>query len=101
MNMPMAEALKPFIEGAHVPGIAPGLRSRLTLFGKRWSFARDVATLGAGTAVAQIFTIASGPVITRLYTPNDLGVLGLFTSFLSVATVATSLKYELGIVSAA
>jgi lipopolysaccharide exporter len=99
--MPMAETLKPVLQSAGLPGIASGMRSRLILLGKRWSFARDVATLGAGTGAAQIFTIASAPVITRLYTPNDLGVLGLFTSFLSVATVATSLKYELGIVSAA
>lgn len=40
------------------------------------------------------------PALTRLYSPADLGVLGLFTSLLMVAAVAISLSYELGIVSA-
>jgi lipopolysaccharide exporter len=40
------------------------------------------------------------PVLTRLYSPADLGMLGLFTSFLMVAAVAISMSYELGIVSA-
>jgi O-antigen/teichoic acid export membrane protein len=61
---------------------------------------RYVATLGAGTAIAQCFSIAVAPVITRLYTPADLGAYGLFTTFIGVAAVACSFKYELGIVSA-
>jgi lipopolysaccharide exporter len=63
-------------------------------------FARNVALLSTGTALAQGFSILLAPVITRIYQPADLGVLGLFASFLSVAAVATCLKYELGIVSA-
>lgn len=63
-------------------------------------FARNVATLSLGTALAQCVGVASAPVLTRLYSPSDLGVLGLFLSFVSVATVTTSLSYELGIISA-
>jgi O-antigen/teichoic acid export membrane protein len=74
---------------------------RLLHLADRWRFVRNVATLSAGTALAQSVNIILTPAITRLYSPTDLGVLGLFTSFLGVATVATSLKYELGIVSAA
>jgi lipopolysaccharide exporter len=59
-----------------------------------------VATLSLGTATAQSVGIALAPVLTRLYSPADLGALGLFTSFVVVAAVATSMSYELGIVSA-
>jgi O-antigen/teichoic acid export membrane protein len=67
----------------------------------KWRFARNVATLSLGTALAQSVGLALAPVLTRLYSPADLGVLGVFTSFVSVAAVATSLSYEMGIVSAA
>lgn len=67
---------------------------------RRRRFAHNVALLSMGTAAAQGFSILLAPVITRIYQPADLGVLGLFASFLSVAAVATCLKYELGIVSA-
>ena len=67
----------------------------------RWKFARNVATLSLGTALAQSLGIALAPLLTRLYSPADLGALGLFMSFVSVAAVAISLSYELGIVSAA
>ncbi len=77
-----------------------GLFQRLLHWSNRWRFLRSVATLSAGTALAQSVSLILAPVITRLYSPADLGILGLFTSFLGVATVGTSLKYELGIVSA-
>jgi len=66
----------------------------------RWGFLRNVAVLSGGTALAQALNIALSPIITRLYTPASMGQLALFTSFLSFFLVGTSLKYELGIVSA-
>jgi lipopolysaccharide exporter len=59
-----------------------------------------VALLGGSTALAQAINVALAPVLTRLYSPADIGRLGLFTSFLNVAIVGVSFKYELGIVSA-
>ncbi|HZE82143.1 MAG TPA: oligosaccharide flippase family protein [Candidatus Polarisedimenticolia bacterium] len=61
---------------------------------------RNAATLSLGTATAQAVNVVVAPVLTRLYSPADLGALGLFTSFVVVAAVATSMSYELGIVSA-
>jgi O-antigen/teichoic acid export membrane protein len=74
---------------------------RSSLVTKRWQFVRNAATLSFGTATAQAVNVAVAPVLTRLYSPGDLGLLGLFTSFLMVAAVAISMSYELGIVSAA
>ena len=50
-----------------------------------WSFARNVAVLGGGTAIAQSFNVLLAPVLTRLYRPESLGQFELFTSFLNVA----------------
>lgn len=65
-----------------------------------WQFTRNVAVMSLGTALAQVANLIMAPVITRLYSPADLGAFGLFISFLSVAAVAVSMRYELGIVSA-
>jgi lipopolysaccharide exporter len=64
------------------------------------SLALNAALLSIGTAAAQAFSVLAAPVITRLYLAPAIGQLALFTSFISVAAVSVSLKYELGIVSA-
>jgi O-antigen/teichoic acid export membrane protein len=94
-------AVEPTIEINAVPRRGrPGALSVALRWAAKWRFARNVMTLSLGTALAQSVGIILSPVLTRLYTPSDLGVLGLFLSFVSVATVATSMSYELGIVSA-
>ncbi|NJD31286.1 MAG: hypothetical protein FIB04_05305 [Gammaproteobacteria bacterium] len=65
------------------------------------AFSRQVATLTTGTAVGQLIVVAVMPLLTRLYTPDDLGVFGLFSSFLGVAAVATCLRLEWGVASTA
>jgi len=64
------------------------------------TFFRHAARLISGTVVAQLIVVLSTPIVTRLYTPDDFGRLGLFLSFLSIAGVTASLKYEAAIVSA-
>lgn len=64
-------------------------------------FARSAALLTAGTAAAQAFSLLAAPLLTRLYHAQAFGQLALFTSFIGVASVGLSMKYELGIVSAA
>jgi len=75
-----------------------------TIPGCRWigkrTFVRNVAILGGGTALAQTFNILLAPVLTRLYLPDSFGQYALFVSFLNVAMVGVSLRYELGIVAA-
>src|SRR2546421_8958625 len=75
-----------------------------SILGQRWiaqrSFARNVAILGGGTALAQTFNILLAPVLTRLYSPDSFGRYALFVSFLNVAMVGVSLRYEPGILAA-
>ena len=41
--------------------------------------------------------VLTSPVLTRLYTPEDFGVLAVYASIVSVLVVVTSLRYELAI----
>lgn len=68
--------------------------------GLNWSVLRNFSILSGGSALGQTFTLALAPLITRLYLPDNLGQLGLFTAFINIAVLAASLRYELGIVSA-
>src|ERR1700689_4427028 len=63
-------------------------------------FSHHVAVLGGGTALAQGFTLLFAPILTRLYTPDDVGRMGLYLAFAGFAGVAASLRYEVAIVSA-
>jgi O-antigen/teichoic acid export membrane protein len=61
------------------------------------SFASDVLKLAGGTALAQVLAILASPVITRLYSPEALGVATLFTSIVGIVGVVACLRYELAI----
>lgn len=56
---------------------------------------KGVLVLGSGTALAQFISILSMPVITRLYTPSDLGILTIYSSILALVVVAATLRYEI------
>jgi lipopolysaccharide exporter len=79
---------------------ANGLFARLWNLRNKFPFAKSVAVLSGGAAAGHLFTLAAAPVFTRLYSPSDIGRLGLFNAFLNVASVAASLQYEVAIVSA-
>ena len=57
--------------------------------------------LGGGTAIAQGLVVLTTPLITRLYTPSEMGQFGLMLSFVAFASVALSLRYDMAIVPAA
>ncbi|SDD94534.1 oligosaccharide flippase family protein [Riemerella columbipharyngis] len=61
-------------------------------------FSRNVLTLITGTTVAQMIPILVSPILTRIYTPEDFGILALF---ISVSTILSSMicgRYELAII---
>lgn len=58
---------------------------------------RGVIILGSGAAISQLIGIITTPIITRLYSPADFGVLGIFISLATILTVVASLRYEFAI----
>jgi O-antigen/teichoic acid export membrane protein len=61
------------------------------------TFARGVSVLVGGTAGAQLLTVLAAPLLTRLYSPEDFGLLAAYTSLLILINVVSSLRYELAI----
>lgn len=62
------------------------------------SFLRNVVILMTGTTFAQALLILIAPILTRLYSPEDFGVLAIYTSILAIISVIICLRYELAIV---
>jgi O-antigen/teichoic acid export membrane protein len=63
-------------------------------------FLRGVMIIGLGSVVAQLLPVLLTPFITRIYSPHDVGMLGLYTSFIGFASGALALGYPQAIVSA-
>lgn len=62
------------------------------------SFVRHVLLLAGGTALGQIVVALSSPALTRLYSPEQLGLLAIFVSVLSPVLSLAALRYEVAIV---
>ena len=71
------------------------LGERLRALLPKSTFAKSVAVLAGGTALAQAFSILASPLLTRLYNPEDFGTLAVYASILGIVAVVTSLRYEL------
>lgn len=60
-------------------------------------FLRNVLTLMTGTTLAQAIPIAAMPLLTRLYTPEDFGVLALYMSLAGMISVVITARYEVAV----
>lgn len=57
------------------------------------SLFKNILLVSGGTILAQLINIISQPLITRLYDPNQYGILTIFSSILLIFRVST-LSYE-------
>lgn len=64
------------------------------------SFARAFASLLGGNVLGQVVWLGAAPVLTRIYDPVVFGVWLFFMSGLLVAAAVSTLRFELGIVTA-
>jgi len=66
----------------------------------RWSssnFVRHAVTLATGALLAQCITFISAPIVTRMFHPQDYGVLSVFSSWLTVISVVATGRYEFAV----
>ncbi|RHW30392.1 lipopolysaccharide biosynthesis protein [Oceanobacillus profundus] len=61
-------------------------------------FNRNIIKLMTGATLAQAIPLAISPILTRLYTPEDFGVLALFIAITSIFGSIANARYELAIV---
>lgn len=58
------------------------------------TFAKNIAVVAGGTALTQLISSLLSPIVTRLYSPEEFGILSLYSAVLGMIVVAASLKYE-------
>ena len=73
------------------------LRNRFDRLIPRDRFIRSVGVLAVGIAIGQGLVIVTSPLLTRLYSPSDFGVLAVFMSITGLLQVVSSLRYEIAI----
>lgn len=74
-------------------GIA-SLRRRL----EKHEFLRHLLVLMSGTATAQLLPILASPLISRLYTPTEIGIYTSFMSLVAGLITIAAWRYDLAIV---
>ena len=58
---------------------------------------RAFALLTGGSVLGQLALVASAPILTRLFTPSDFGVLAVFVSLSAIMTVVATCRLEFAI----
>lgn len=60
---------------------------------KQSDFLVNVTKLGSATTLAQLITIATAPVLYRIYDKSDYGTLGLYMAITGITGVFSTLQY--------
>lgn len=60
-------------------------------------FARSLLILVSGTASAQALTMAAMPVLSRLYSPSDFGILAVFLGIVTTISVSACLRFDIAV----
>jgi O-antigen/teichoic acid export membrane protein len=61
------------------------------------TFAKNVGTLTVGTTIAQLITLVTTPVLSRMFTPADYGLAALFSSVTTITATLVALSYPIRI----
>lgn len=61
-------------------------------------FLKNITILSGGSGLAQTIGILISPLLSRLYSPSDFGVVGSLLAITGVVSLVGSLKYDLAIV---
>jgi O-antigen/teichoic acid export membrane protein len=76
-------------------------RDRLRAMLTRRPFLRNVSIMLTGSAAGQLVSVVLSPVLTRIYSPEQFGILSIYTALLTILVVVASLRYELALTLAA
>ncbi len=68
-----------------------------TRFAKSESAVRQVSFVAGGTVIAQAIGILTIPIISRVYSPADYGIMAVYTSVIAILGELSGLRYYLAI----
>lgn len=74
------------------------LQRKAKLFSRHKKSLQHIAVLFSGKAGVQVIGLISQPVLARLYTPSQFGEFAVLNSLLAILLVASSGRYESGII---
>lgn len=57
-------------------------------------FIKSATVLASGTIFGQVVVFTSYPILTRLYSPEDFGVLAVYSSILAILIVIAGFRYQ-------
>ncbi|MGS2762730.1 lipopolysaccharide biosynthesis protein [Sinomicrobium sp. M5D2P9] len=60
-------------------------------------FTKNVITLVSGTTFAQIIPFVIAPVLSRIYTPQDFGLLAIYMAIVQTLVTVSTARYEMAI----
>ncbi len=60
-------------------------------------FFKHVLTLMTGTTIAQAIPIIISPILARIYSPDDFGILALYLSIMLIISIFATGRYELAL----
>lgn len=63
-------------------------------------FLRNVFTLATGTTIAQFIPILAAPILSRLYTPADYGIMALYSSVAGILGIMATGMYAHAVILA-
>ncbi len=58
------------------------------------SFGKSTIILTIGTFIAQLIGILATPILSRIYKPEDYGIVALFAAFVAMCSTVITLRYE-------
>lgn len=71
--------------------LVAGLQAKLAAS----DFSRNVSVMLVGTVLGQAMSVLLAPALTRLYTPEQFGALGVYMSTLNILVVVAAVRYEI------
>lgn len=63
----------------------------------REGFIKNVLIIAGGTTIGQVITILFSPLLAKLYSPEDFGLLAVYISVIGFFSVISTLRYHLAI----
>jgi len=73
------------------------LRSAINKLIPKSEFSRHLSTLLSGTVIAQAIPILAMPLLSRLYRPDEFGILAVYMGIATLFSVIVTGRYELAI----
>jgi O-antigen/teichoic acid export membrane protein len=75
----------------------PAIVRRLQAYLVTRPFLKNVSIMLTGAAGGQMVSILLSPILTRLYSPQEFGILSVYAAILAILVVVASLRYELAL----